>query len=163
MVKSNLEGIVDISDPPKDFSGWDKLYNSKNTTLEEDVDNLKIYTSYYGNSRNLHNCITISISIGKPFMIDHYLPELEPTKELLNAYKGKLDKEGYSKRYKEEVLDKTSPSIIIGKIRRIMIKDGRRCAVLLCYEKAGDFCHRHLVSEWLRDAGYDIEEFPIHK
>ena len=29
--------------------------------------------------------------------------------------------------------------------------------VLLCYEKRGDFCHRHLVSKWINDwAGKDL-------
>ncbi len=30
--------------------------------------------------------------------------------------------------------------------------------ILLCYEKTGDFCHRHLVAEWLREAKFDVEE-----
>jgi uncharacterized protein (DUF488 family) len=30
--------------------------------------------------------------------------------------------------------------------------------VLLCYEKSGDFCHRHLVAEWLRRYGYEVKE-----
>jgi len=29
---------------------------------------------------------------------------------------------------------------------------------LLCYEKRGDFCHRHLVAEWLRRYGFDVQE-----
>jgi len=30
--------------------------------------------------------------------------------------------------------------------------------ILLCYEKANDFCHRHLVREWLTKAGIDCKE-----
>lgn len=30
--------------------------------------------------------------------------------------------------------------------------------VLLCYEKPNDFCHRHLVSNWLHDV-IDIKEY----
>jgi hypothetical protein len=29
----------------------------------------------------------------------------------------------------------------------------------LCYEKPQDFCHRHLVSDWMRSVGINIEEF----
>lgn len=29
---------------------------------------------------------------------------------------------------------------------------------LLCYEKPDDFCHRHLVADWLRKNGYECEE-----
>ena len=29
---------------------------------------------------------------------------------------------------------------------------------LLCYEKPSDFCHRHLVANWLRQHGAGISE-----
>ena len=29
--------------------------------------------------------------------------------------------------------------------------------VLLCYEKPGDFCHRHILASWLREHGVTIE------
>ena len=31
--------------------------------------------------------------------------------------------------------------------------------VLLCYEKRGDFCHRHLVADWLNKNGFNCEEW----
>lgn len=163
MFDSKIEGIVDISNPPKDYINWDNLYSSGNNIVEKDVDNLKIYTSYYGNSRNLHNYITISISRSTPIAVDYHLEELKPSWTELNKYKKSKDKEKYIKYYKEEVLGITSPSKVIGILRRIMIENRIKRVVLLCYEKDGDFCHRHLVSKWLRDAGYNIEEFPIHK
>ena len=30
---------------------------------------------------------------------------------------------------------------------------------LVCYEKPGDFCHRHLVAKWLTDNGFTCEEY----
>ena len=30
---------------------------------------------------------------------------------------------------------------------------------LICYEKPSDFCHRHLVAEWLNDNGFKCEEW----
>jgi uncharacterized protein (DUF488 family) len=30
---------------------------------------------------------------------------------------------------------------------------------LVCYEKPTDFCHRHLVADWLKEHGYECEEF----
>ena len=30
--------------------------------------------------------------------------------------------------------------------------------VLLCYEPAGEFCHRHVLSAWLRRQGVEIRE-----
>ena len=30
---------------------------------------------------------------------------------------------------------------------------------LICYEKPSDFCHRHLVAEWLNKNGFKCEEW----
>jgi len=38
------------------------------------------------------------------------------------------------------------------------MSDGMDIA-LVCYEKPGDFCHRHLVAEWLRAADIPVEEW----
>ena len=35
---------------------------------------------------------------------------------------------------------------------------------LCCYEKPGDFCHRHLVAKWMNEKlGVQIEEFGVSK
>ena len=36
---------------------------------------------------------------------------------------------------------------------------GTEDIALVCYEKPGDFCHRHLVADWLNEAGYQCEEY----
>ena len=39
------------------------------------------------------------------------------------------------------------------------LSNGDDC-VLLCYEKSGDFCHRHLVANWLSDnLGIEVKEY----
>jgi uncharacterized protein (DUF488 family) len=35
--------------------------------------------------------------------------------------------------------------------------------ILLCYEKPGDFCHRHLVADWLTKNGLKTIELKIRK
>ena len=30
---------------------------------------------------------------------------------------------------------------------------------IICYEKPFDFCHRHLVADWLQNRGFDVEEY----
>lgn len=116
-----------------------------------------IYTSYYGNSRNLDKFVKIGISTSQPFKVET-IPELFPGWGIVSEYKKNPDKEAYVSRYTEEVLDKTTPSEIISKIRSICIKNHNFNVVLLCYEKSGDFCHRHLVAEWLRKSGYRVSE-----
>ena len=34
---------------------------------------------------------------------------------------------------------------------------------LICYEKPSDFCHRHLVADWLIERGFDVEEYDFTK
>lgn len=37
--------------------------------------------------------------------------------------------------------------------------DDDAAIALICYEKPSDFCHRHLVAEWLNQNGYKCEEW----
>ena len=37
-------------------------------------------------------------------------------------------------------------------------------AVMLCYEKPGDFCHRHLIADWItKNTGITVEEVDFSK
>ena len=51
---------------------------------------------------------------------------------------------------------------------RIMLEDikekastlGLQDIVLLCYEKPGRFCHRHILAEWIKEkTGEEVEEY----
>ena len=34
--------------------------------------------------------------------------------------------------------------------------------ILLCYEKSGDFCHRHVLADWLEENfEYKVEEYEV--
>lgn len=37
---------------------------------------------------------------------------------------------------------------------------GGKDIALICYEKSGSFCHRHVVARWLGKAGFVVKEFP---
>lgn len=69
--------------------------------------------------------------------------DLAPKIWFLNKYRKDGDEKFYTQRYKEEVLNKLNP--------RKVFEDLGENAILLCYEKSKDFCHRHLVSRWLMD------------
>ena len=60
----------------------------------------------------------------------------------------------YRKKYQKTVLDKLNPQIIANRLK--FFGDN---VVLLCYEKPGEFCHRQLVANWLRNAGVAICEY----
>ena len=55
----------------------------------------------------------------------------------------------FRKMYYKEVLDKLDVHTVAKEL------DGK---ILLCFEKTRDKCHRHIVAEWLRNAGYDCRE-----
>lgn len=61
--------------------------------------------------------------------------------------------------YYEEILNKLDPVYVYNEL--IEINNGRKNdIVLLCYEKVGDFCHRHLVSKWFNDTlNLNVVEF----
>lgn len=116
-----------------------------------------IYTSYYGNLRNIpKNIFRIAISRTSP--IDQLSPtykELMPTLEDLFMYRATNDWALYANNYEEHVLSKLNPDDVVKDLYDL--SDGRD-VVLLCYEKSFEFCHRHIVAKWLNDAGYPCME-----
>ena len=54
-------------------------------------------------------------------------------------------------------LSKLNKEKIINKLEDISQKHNNADIVLVCYEKQSDFCHRHILAEWL-GSDYNIEE-----
>ena len=48
---------------------------------------------------------------------------------------------------------------VVKELYKLAEKSQDEDIVLICYEKPGDFCHRHLVANWLRHQGYPVEEY----
>lgn len=117
---------------------------------------MKIYTSYYARSRNFPDMTHIRISTSAPkwYPVEtKALPELYPGFELVNAYKsGQVSEDEYVRQYTEK-LDRLDKTVLLQKIEQL---SGGNDVLLLCYEKEGDFCHRHLVAQWLGN----ISELP---
>ena len=80
-----------------------------------------------------------------------FYPDLAPRKSWFWEWKNNhLSNDWYIGNYNETVLSKLDPS----KVASDLGED----AVLLCYEKPGDFCHRHLIADWLRGYGHSVDE-----
>jgi len=114
---------------------------------------MKIYTSYFGNMRNIKdaNLTPISIALKKPdFYFGASIKQLAPAPDML-----KLDPYAYRKRF-SLILRSINPHALLKHIEKL---SAGKDAVLLCYEKEG-FCHRHLVAQWLKEkTGFEVEEF----
>ncbi len=103
-------------------------------------------TSYFGNAANV-SC-PVSISRFPPrWWTGHCYPKLAPTAAILRAYKyDGMTKPEYELAFLQEVLFKLNPK----KTYEELLAFGES-PTLLCFEKPGQFCHRRLVADWLRD------------
>lgn len=80
-----------------------------------------------------------------------YVP-LCPSWNLVMSYKdGHITKEEYTIRYYDEILNKLDPA-------RTYQELGEN-AILLCWEKSGEFCHRRIVADWfLKHLQIEVKE-----
>ena len=121
-----------------------------------------IYTSYFAKLKSLpENIIPISICGKAP---DWYnglqYKKLAPKYEFFMKWKENHNNDYYIKCFNEQVLNKLDPMRVYQELCSLAKSDEFD---LICYEKPSDFCHRHLVSEWLKERGFDIEEWDYNK
>ncbi len=67
-----------------------------------------------------------------------------------------LGEQWYRDKYDETVLGLLNPKQVAADLQALG-KD----VVLLCFEKPGDFCHRHLIAEWLNKHGCSVKEYDL--
>lgn len=119
-----------------------------------------IYTGYYAKLKNysIFDMDFVAISGKRPdFYEGLYYSDFAPRYEMFQRWKNKeITNEGYTKEYKAwlDSLDKEEIRKDFEKYNVV----GKDC-ILLCYEKAGDFCHRHVLADWLEENfGFKVEE-----
>lgn len=135
-----------------------------------------IYTSYFAKIKSLHeNVIPISICGKAP---DWYkglqYKKLAPKYDFFMEWKKNHDNDYYIKCFNEKVLNKLDPYNTLHEIYSLLPDDKKmiiqmtNCLpwinsfvniALICYEKPSDFCHRHLVADWLNSNGIKCEEW----
>lgn len=118
-----------------------------------------IYTSYFAKLKELekHNIIPISICGKTP---DWYkglqYKDLAPKYGFFMEWKKNHDNNYYIQCFNEQVLKNLNVENVIFQLYSLArAKD----IALICYEKPSDFCHRHLVAEWLNQNGFKCEEW----
>ena len=112
-----------------------------------------LYTSYFANIRNLPASIErISIAHWPPRWqkrdVSLEYRKLAPPSDVLEKYKRDGDEEYYIREFQRCVLGRLNPGEVVRELHALTDKPH---IALLCYEKPGKFCHRHLVAEWLRE------------
>ncbi len=118
---------------------------------------MKIFTSYYANSTALREAgiEMVSIALWPPRWFKGSRYSLVAPKAFM--LKNHLSREEYIESYQKYVLDKLDAKEIIKNLE--LLTQGKDVA-LCCYEKPEDFCHRHLLAEWLtKETGIEIKEY----
>lgn len=118
-----------------------------------------IYTGYYAKLNDYINQgltpIAISGAVPDFYDIEKYAwwKFLAPSWDIFSKWKsGEIDNDGYVERYIPERLERLNKEELKQKLLEI------ENPILLCYEKEG-FCHRHVLADWLRDIGLEVEEY----
>lgn len=132
-----------------------------------------IYTTYFAQLKSLpQDVIPISICGKAPDWYDGIqYKKLAPRYDFFVKWKENHDNDYYIRCFNEQVLSKLNPSQVIDELRGLVshiVIDPKLFPIrgtlephiaLVCYEKPEDFCHRHLVAEWLSTAGYKCSEW----
>lgn len=134
---SGMFDNVDVSSAP-----WDRM--------------TEFQTSYYANplmSRSKQFLVRISNSVPDAFDdVEAWIHVIPDWHTIVAPYKsGMISRDEYERRYRSQ-LDSWKKSII-AELWRLTVRARGRNLVLLCYEKPGAFCHRHILAAWLRENG----------
>ena len=120
---------------------------------------IQIHTSNYAKARKMDKSkfLLVSISIFPPKdWRGLNARELAPSHELLKAYHNGMSESDYEKEYRKQISNLNN---LHSQFEWMAQKANGRDIVLLCYEKVGDFCHRHILSDIIYEKyGYRIKE-----
>lgn len=115
-----------------------------------------IYTGYYGGlTRIVGDIAKVQVSNSAPVPVDIKFEKAIPDWAfIVKPYKdGLITKEEYEQRYTLQ-LNKFRENIL--GVTKYFSSTGKDY-ILLCYEKPGDFCHRHILADYINKAlGEDI-------
>lgn len=135
-----------------------------------------IYTSYFAKLKSLpDNVIPISICAKAPSWYGGLqYKKLAPKYDFFMKWKENHDNDYFIKCFNEQVLSSLDvydviyemyetlpePENMIWKMTNCPCWDNKHVNIaLICYEKPSDFCHRHLVADWLNKNGIECKEW----
>ena len=113
---------------------------------------MKIFTGNFGNIKKYREAglTTVSIARFNRWYNGAKMMDLAPTAAMIHD-----PEDIYTPKF-ASILANLSAEETFKKLETL--SEGKDI-VLLCYEKVGDFCHRHLVANWLtQNLGIEIKE-----
>ena len=119
-----------------------------------------IYTSYFAKLNKLPpNVVPISICGKAPAWYNGLqYKKLAPKYSFFSEWKKNGDNNYYIEHFNDEVLSTLSPQTVYNELLKL---SGGKDIALICYEKPTDFCHRHLVAEWLTANNITCDEITL--
>ena len=122
---------------------------------------MKIYTSYFAKASILRKAgiVPIGVALWPPrFFRGISMKQVAPRRYMLDD---RLTDEEYIRMYRNDVLRLVDARSFIQDLERA--SRGMDVA-LCCFEKPGDFCHRHILAKWLNEqTGIEVSEFGVAK
>lgn len=117
-----------------------------------------LYTTYFAKLRALpENIIPVSICGKAPsWYAGRQYNKLAPKYGFFSEWKKTHDNNYYIRCFNEQVLSLLDPQQVVDELKALA---GSEDIALVCYERPSDFCHRHLVANWLTQAGFPTKEF----
>ena len=121
----------------------------------------ELYTGYFAKTKKYEELGYTPVSIAgitPAFFEGEKWSDFAPRKSFFSEWKkGLITNEEYMRKYLEYL--RTIPKSDIEELRE-MTK--RSKFVMCCYEKTGDFCHRHYLAAFLRKAyGFKVKEVSV--
>lgn len=117
---------------------------------------MKIFTGYFAQLKKYreHGLVPISIARFKPRYVSGVsgFMHLAPTAAML-----KMQEKEYDKNFNKILAALDADEVV----RHLELMSGNKDCVLLCYEKIGDRCHRHMVADWFNKNGIYVKEFGV--
>ena len=126
---------------------------------------MKIYTSYFAKLNKILDAGYFPISIARYTPKGLNITELKilaPSEDLLRKIKsGEIDETEYEKIYRKD-MERFDFNRVWETFEQISEINGKKDLVLLCFEKNGDFCHRHIFASLMGEKTNNrIEELNI--
>ncbi len=123
-----------------------------------------IYTTYFAKLKSLpKDVLPISICGKAPtWYTGLQYKKLAPKYDFFMKWKENHDNDYYIKCFNEQVLSELNVLTVLRNLIDMMNGEYKHIA-LVCYEKPTDFCHRHLVADWLNKNGIECKEYEFNK
>lgn len=131
-----------------------------------------IYTSYFAKLKDLpDHIIPVSICGKAPeWYKGLQYKKLAPKYDFFMTWKHTKDNDYYTKCFIEQVLGVLSVERVIKELDQLLLTHTTSIdyngdlqktprIALICYERPYEFCHRHIVANWLTQQGFECAEW----